>query len=111
VRQLIRRLCACDSGAGTVEYALLIAVLALGLIGVLSLFRNTIGSAVDRTAVTVSTQTAGGYGVKGTIGGGHGGGAIAHEPTTGAPDSPSPDPDSLAASGGTAVASSRPVKP
>jgi Flp pilus assembly pilin Flp len=110
VRQLIRRLCACDSGAGTVEYALLIAFLALGLIGVLSLFRNTIGSALDRTAVTVS-KTAGGYGVRGTIGGGSGGGAIAHGPTTGDPDNPTPDPDSSAASGGTAVASSRPVKP
>lgn len=110
MRQLIRRLFACDSGAGAVEYALLIAVLALGLVGVLSLFRNSIGRALDHTVVSVSKQTAAGYAVRETVGGRRGG-AIAPGPTTGAPDGPSPDPDSSAALGGTTAASSRSLKP
>ncbi len=111
MRQLIRRLRACDSGAGTVEYAFLMAIIALGLIGILALFRNAVGNATGRATVSVSRQAAGGYGVKGAGGGGSGGGAIAQGPTTGAPDNPSPEPDSSAASGGTDVASSHPVKP
>ena len=62
MRQLIRRLRTCEAGSGLVEYALLIAVVALGLVGVLRFFRNTTGGLTNRVSVSVSTQTGGGYG-------------------------------------------------
>jgi Flp pilus assembly pilin Flp len=97
VRQLIRRLRTCEAGSGLVEYALLIAVVALGLVGVLRFFRNTTGGLTNRVSVSVSTQTGGGYG--GGTGGAPSASPVAHRPAT-APDSSSGAPDSSSASGG-----------
>jgi Flp pilus assembly pilin Flp len=108
VRQLIRRLRACEAGAGVVEYAFLIAVLALGLVGILTLFRNSVGDVMNRTATNVETQTAGGYGSVGAYGA-PGGGAVAQGPAADTPDSSSAAPDSSAASGGPTVAATRPA--
>lgn len=110
MRRFLRRLRACETGAGTVEYALLIAVIALGLLGILALFRNAVGDATDQAAMSVSKRAGGGYGVTVAASGARGGG-IAHGPKAGPPDSASTNPDSSAASGGTAVATSYPVKP
>jgi pilus assembly protein Flp/PilA len=38
-----------ESGQGLVEYALIIALVAIGLIGILTLFRNAIGNVFNET--------------------------------------------------------------
>jgi Flp pilus assembly pilin Flp len=98
VRQLIRRLRTCEAGSGLVEYALLIAVVALGLVGVLRFFRNTTGGLTNRVSVSVSSQTGGGYG--GGTGGAPGASPVAHGPATADADSSSAEPDSSSGSGG-----------
>jgi Flp pilus assembly pilin Flp len=104
VRQLFRRLRTCETGAGLVEYALLIAVVALGLVGVLRLLRNAAGGLTNRAAVGVSTQTGGKYGVAEPVGGAPSGRPAAHRPATPDPDSSSAQPDSLSAGGGATTA-------
>lgn len=104
MRQLFHRLRTCEAGDGLVEYGLLIAVVALGLVGVLGLFRNTVGGLANRTAVRVATQAGGGYGL------GPGEIPAAHRPATPDPDSASAEPDSSSAVGG-AVAVFRFAKP
>jgi Flp pilus assembly pilin Flp len=111
VRQLIRRLRTCEAGAGTVEYALLTGVLALGLVGVLALFRNAVGGLTKRTAVSVSTRAGGGYGKAGSVGGGSSGGTVVHWPAAADPDSASAEPDSSSATGSPTVASLDPAIP
>lgn len=101
MRQLIRRLRSCEAGAGTVEYALLLAILAIGLMGVLELFRNSVGGVANRTAVSVSARASGGYGVR--VSGGSSGGTIAQRPLPEEPDSTSVEPDSSSTTGGTAA--------
>ena len=110
MRQLIRRFRTCEAGAGAVEYALLIAVLAIGLVAVLTMFRNAVGDLTNRTAVSVETQTAGGYG-RATGGGGPSGGAVVHRPAAAQPDSSSAEPDSSSATGGTTAATFDPGLP
>ena len=61
MRQLIRRLRTCDSGAGVIEYTLLMGILALGLTATLMVYRNAVGKLTDRTTVTVSKQAGRGY--------------------------------------------------
>jgi Flp pilus assembly pilin Flp len=102
VRQLIQRFRICEAGAGAVEYALLIAVLAIGLLGVLAIFRNAVGGVTNRTTVSVSTQAAGGYGSS-WAGGGPSGGVIIHRPPTSDPDSSSTEPDSSSSTGSSAA--------
>ena len=111
MRQLIRRLRTCEAGAGTVEYALLIAVLALGLVGVLALFRNAVGGLTNRTTLSVSTRAGGGYGKAAGVGAGSGGGTVVHWPGAADPDSASVEPDSSSASGGPTVAALDPATP
>lgn len=111
MRQLIPRLRTCEAGAGAVEYALLIAVLAIGLAAVLGIFRNAVGNLTNRTAVSVSTHAAGGYGKGAAVGGGPSGGTIAHRLPNADPDSASAEPDSLSGTGGTTAASWDPATP
>jgi Flp pilus assembly pilin Flp len=110
VRQFIRRLRSCEAGAGAVEYALLIGVLAIGLVGVLAIFRNAVGGLTNRTAVSVSTHAAGGYGKPAPVGGGSGG-TVAHRPAPADPDSSFAEPDSSSATGGTTAVSLDPAVP
>ncbi len=100
MRQLIRRLRTCEAGSGLVEYALLIALVALGLVGVLRLFRNAAGGLTNQVAVDVSTKTVGGYGGGGGTGGGPSGSPVAYRPASPDPEDPSTEPDSSAATGG-----------
>jgi Flp pilus assembly pilin Flp len=107
VRELFRRIRTCEAGAGLVEYGLLLAVVALGLVGVLRLFRNSVGGLTNRAAVSVSTQTGGSYGMGGGGGGAPSGEDAAHRPPTPDPDSSSTEEDSPAEAGGTTAASFR----
>jgi Flp pilus assembly pilin Flp len=111
VRQLIRRFRICEAGAGAVEYSLVIAVLAVGLLGVLAIFRNAVGGVTNRTAVSVSTQVSGGYGTGRSVGGGVIGGIVAHQPAPADPDSSSAEPDSSSAAGGSTAATFDPAIP
>jgi Flp pilus assembly pilin Flp len=61
VGQLMRRLRSCDSGTGLVEYGLLLAVLALGLVGVLTLLRKSVEGLTTSVSVAISQQGSGGY--------------------------------------------------
>ncbi len=103
MRQLIRRLRTCEAGSSVVEYGLLIAVLAVALVGILRVFRNTVGGITNRTAVTVSVQAAGAYGLAGLPDGGPSGSYVGYRPVSSDADSSSAEPDSSAA-GGSAVA-------
>ena len=98
MRQLVRRLRTCEAGSGLVEYALLIAVVALCLVGILEFFRNTAGGVTNEVAVSVSTRTAGRYG-RGT-GGAPSPSPAGYKPATPEPDSGSAEPDSSSAGGG-----------
>jgi Flp pilus assembly pilin Flp len=111
VRQLIRRLRTCEAGAGILEYALLIAVLALCLVGVLGVFRNAVGGLTNRTAVSVSTRAGGGYGKGGSAGRGSSGGTVVHRPAAADPDSASAEPDGSSDTGGPTAASLDPGRP
>ena len=44
MRELVNRFMSNESGQGLVEYALIIALVAIGLIAILVLFRNAIGN-------------------------------------------------------------------
>lgn len=57
----MRRLSTSRAGAGLIEYALLVAVLVLGLAGVMTVYRNSVGKVTQKTAVTVSKQAGRGY--------------------------------------------------
>ncbi|MDX1645666.1 MAG: Flp family type IVb pilin [Longimicrobiales bacterium] len=50
-----------ESGQGLTEYALIIALVSIGLIAVLLIFRNAIGNVFDSIATTLSTTPTGGY--------------------------------------------------
>jgi hypothetical protein len=90
---------------------LLIAVLAIGLVGVLAIFRNAVGGLTNRTAISVSTHAAGGYGKGTAVGGAPSWGTIAHGPSPADPDSSAAEPDSSSATGGTTAASMDPAIP
>ena len=58
--QLMRRLRSCDSGTGLVEYGLLLAVLALGLMGVITLLRSSVEGLTSSVSVAISQPVSGG---------------------------------------------------
>jgi Flp pilus assembly pilin Flp len=60
--RLIRLLRRCEAGQGLVEYALVLALVAMGLIGVLLAFRNALGGALNTTSGAISVQAGSGYG-------------------------------------------------
>ena len=51
-----------ESGQGLTEYALIIALVSIGLILILIIFRNEIGNVFSKIANTLSTAPANGYG-------------------------------------------------
>ena len=51
-----------DSGQGLVEYVLIIALVAIGLIAIITVFRNAIGRIFKVIADTLDTAPAGGFG-------------------------------------------------
>ena len=111
MRHLVRRFYDCERGAGVIEHALLISVLGLALLGILTLFRSATGDVTRRAAVSMSAQATRGYGAPGTVDEGRVEEIVAQGPAADEPDSTSAEPDSSAASGGFATASSDPAKP
>ena len=62
----IRLLRRCEAGQSLIEYAIVIALIAVGLIAVLSLLRSAAGGVLNGTAATVSRQaSSSGYGESG----------------------------------------------
>ncbi|MGD8321689.1 MAG: Flp family type IVb pilin [Gemmatimonadota bacterium] len=51
-----------ESGQGLVEYVLIIALVAIGLIAVMLLFRNSIGGIFDAIRAQLTTAPSGQYG-------------------------------------------------
>ena len=50
-----------DSGQGLVEYVLIIALVAIGLIAIITVFRNAIGKIFKTIADTLNTAPATGF--------------------------------------------------
>jgi pilus assembly protein Flp/PilA len=50
-----------ESGQGLVEYALIIALVAIGLIAILVVFRNSIGRVFSRSAQALNNAPSGSY--------------------------------------------------
>ncbi len=84
--QLLRRFRSCETGSALVEYGMIIAVVALGLILVLMGFRDAVGNLTNQTSVTISRSGGGG-------GGGGGGGARPGGGGKKAPETPEDDPE------------------
>jgi pilus assembly protein Flp/PilA len=58
---LVRQFMSDDSGQGLVEYALIIALVAIGLIVILTLLRNSIGNVFNTTRNTLNTMPGENY--------------------------------------------------
>jgi pilus assembly protein Flp/PilA len=61
MRQLLKRFWSDESGQGMVEYALIVALVAIGLIAVFLYLRNSTGKVLDTAADSLSTQPTNGY--------------------------------------------------
>jgi pilus assembly protein Flp/PilA len=57
MRVMARRLVTDESGQGLVEYALIIALVSIGLILALSTFKNQISNLFDRVNTTLNTAS------------------------------------------------------
>jgi Flp pilus assembly pilin Flp len=103
VARLIKRFFASEEGAGLIEYGLLLGLIATGLLGVMTLYRNALGGSVARSSANISQATAGGYGGGYGGGGGHAGPISVGPVASGAPSAePEPEPDDSSATGETA---------
>jgi Flp pilus assembly pilin Flp len=60
--QLWERFWADDSGQGLVEYVLIIALVAIGLIAIITVFRNAIGRIFKVISDTLNAAPTGSYG-------------------------------------------------
>jgi Flp pilus assembly pilin Flp len=58
----VRRFCSRETGSALLEYALIIAVMAMGLVAGLAGFRDKLGGVTERTAESISHQSNRGYG-------------------------------------------------
>jgi Flp pilus assembly pilin Flp len=92
--QLVRRLRSCETGSALTEYGLMIAVVALGLVATLGVFRNAAGGMTSRTSGTISRQSGHTYGSRG--GGVPRGVMIPVEAAPARPDSSSGDSTAVA---------------
>ena len=63
--QLVRRLRSCETGSALTEYALMIALVGLGLVAALGVFRNAVGGVTTRASGTISRQSGHAYGSHG----------------------------------------------
>ncbi|HEU5040434.1 MAG TPA: hypothetical protein VFT84_06420 [Gemmatimonadales bacterium] len=62
MRQLLRRFYRHDRGAGLAEYALLAALIAICLIGIIQLARNAIAGSLDTASAGVAESSTASYG-------------------------------------------------
>lgn len=85
-----------DSGQALIEYAILLALLAIGLIAALVTLRNAVGGVLNTAAV--ATESAGaGYGAPAGPAPAAGGSPASGPAEPGPDPEPDPDPDSSAA--------------
>lgn len=61
MRALLNKFMKDESGQGLVEYALIIALVAIGLIAILVLFRNSIGNVFNESKNRLNNAPAGSY--------------------------------------------------
>jgi len=61
MRQLLKRFWSDESGQGMVEYALIVALVAIGLIAVFLYLRNSTGKVLDTAADSLSAQPTSGF--------------------------------------------------
>jgi Flp pilus assembly pilin Flp len=61
MQDLITRFWNSESGQGLTEYALVIALVSVGLIAVLTLFRDSIGRVFDRITAVLDAAPQNGY--------------------------------------------------
>lgn len=61
MRQMLKRLWNDESGQGMVEYALIVALVAIGLIAVFLYLRNSTGKVLDTAADSLSKQPTNGF--------------------------------------------------
>lgn len=61
MKNLVQVLWSDDSGQGMVEYSLIVAVVAVGLIAAFMYIRNSAGGVLDAAADSLKAQPAGGY--------------------------------------------------
>jgi len=61
MKQLWQRMWSDESGQGMVEYALIVALVAIGLIAVFLFLRNSAGQVLDTAADSLKAQPANGY--------------------------------------------------
>jgi pilus assembly protein Flp/PilA len=61
MRQLLKRFWSDESGQGMVEYALIVALVAIGLIAVFIFLRNSAGQVLDTAADSLNAQPTSGY--------------------------------------------------
>ncbi len=62
MKDLWNKFLADESGQGLVEYVLIIALVAIGLVLVLTVFRNAIGKIFDTVSETLNTAPNNAYG-------------------------------------------------
>ena len=88
MKQLVRRFRSCETGSALTEYGLLIAVVALGLIALLAVFRNAVGDLTNRTSASITEKSGQGFGY-------HSGGVlpIGGKPAPDAPAESEPEPE------------------
>jgi pilus assembly protein Flp/PilA len=61
MRQLLKRFWSDESGQGMVEYALIVALVAIGLIAVFLYLRNSAGQVLDTAADSLKAQPTSGF--------------------------------------------------
>jgi pilus assembly protein Flp/PilA len=61
MKDLMKRFWADESGQGLTEYALVLALISIGLIAVLIVFRDSIGRVFDRVTGVLDGAPEGGY--------------------------------------------------
>ena len=61
MRALLNKFMKDESGQGLVEYALIIALVAIGLIAILVLFRNSIGNVFNESKNRLNNAPSGSY--------------------------------------------------
>ncbi|HEY7612532.1 MAG TPA: hypothetical protein VH764_06045 [Gemmatimonadales bacterium] len=104
--QLLRRLRSCETGSALTEYTLMIAVLVLGLVAALGVFRNSVGDMTNKTSGTITRQSGHHYG-SGGGGGSRGGSASPVDPAPTDPASDDGDSTAVATASGTPAAGRR----
>lgn len=96
----VRRFCSRETGSALLEYALIIAVMAMGLVAGLAGFRDKLGGVTERTAESIAHHSNRGYGTSSGVEVGPAAWSPAPEP----PDSAAGDSAAMGAGSGAPAA-------